>query len=165
MQKLLVKLFIIQVRYHHHDDTMPNKKKARKSKISIYFIDETYLATVSVTKPLKGYPVIDKFQVADSEWNTTSTGDINFYLQKNNPVFANIKKKNEVSAMFSNETRLYNNETEQWEPTGHRVFITGFVAQVCLKRNFILSPLFAINFIGLRFHRIQLKVIKLKQLL
>lgn len=82
---------------------------------------------------MKGYPVIDKFQVADSEFNASSTGDINFYLQKNKPFFANIKKKNEVTAMFTNETKLFNNETSEWEPSGHRVFITGFVAQVCIN--------------------------------
>lgn len=81
---------------------------------------------------MKGYPVVDKFQVADSVLNESSTGHINFYIQKNNPVFANIKKKNEVSAMFSNETKQFNNETSEWEVNGNRIFITGYIAQVRL---------------------------------
>lgn len=90
------------------------------------------MATIASTKPLKGYPVIDKFQVADSVLNESSTGHINFFIQKDNPVFANIKKKNEVSAMFSNETKQFNNETSVWEVNGNRIFIVGYVAQVHL---------------------------------
>lgn len=88
------------------------------------------LGTISVQKPIKGYPMIDSIQVADSKWNESSTGNINFYLQKNDPIYANIKKKNEVSALFSNETTQFNNETSQVETIGHRVLITGYVAQV-----------------------------------
>lgn len=137
MQKLPEKLFTIQVSPFC---------LCVISSISLFFdlklflfADETYLATISVQKPMKGYPIIDKFQVADSEWNATSTGDVNFYLQKNNPVFANIKKKNEVSAMFSNETRIFNNETSEWETSGKRVFLTGFVAQVFFYFHLIFS--------------------------
>lgn len=90
------------------------------------------MATIASTKPLKGYPVIDKFQVSDSVLNESSTGHINFYLQKNNPVFINIKKKNEVSAMFSNETKQFNNETSEWEVIGNRIFVTGYIGQVRL---------------------------------
>lgn len=88
------------------------------------------LGTISVQKPIKGYPMIDSIQVADSKWNASSTGNVNFYLQKNDPIYANIKKKNEVSALFSNETIQMNNETSEVEKVGHRVLITGFVAQV-----------------------------------
>lgn len=88
------------------------------------------LATVSVQKPIKGYPMIDSIKVADSKWNETSTGDVNFYLQKSDPLFANIKKKNEVSAIFTNETTQYNNETQQIDTVGYRVLVTGSVAQV-----------------------------------
>lgn len=87
-------------------------------------------ATISVQKPIKGYPMIDKINIADSKLNESSTGNVNFYLQKNDPLFANVKKKNVVSAIFSNETQQYNNETSQMETTGYRVLITGFVAQV-----------------------------------
>lgn len=106
------------------------------------------LGTISVQKPIKGYPMIDSIQVADSKWNASSTGNVNFYLQKNDPIYANIKKKNEVSALFSNETTQVNNETSQVEKVGHRVLITGFVAQVnefkildaiCRKTNTALS--------------------------
>lgn len=92
------------------------------------------MGTIAVQKPLKGYPMIDTIQIADSKWNESSTGDINFYMQKNDPIFANIKKKNEVSALFSNETTRFNNETSQFETIGHRVLITGFVAQVKLNK-------------------------------
>lgn len=88
-------------------------------------------ATIYVQKPLKGYPMIESMQVADSKWNESSTGHVSFYMQKSDPVFANIKKKNQVSALFSNETQQFNNETSQMEKTGYRVLITGFVAQVC----------------------------------
>lgn len=94
------------------------------------YLDTTLLGTLSVQKPIKGYPMIDVIQVADSKLNGSSTGNVNFYLQKNDPIFANIKKKNEVSALFSNETTQLNNETSQIETIGHRVLITGFVAQV-----------------------------------
>lgn len=87
-------------------------------------------ATVSVQKPIKGYPIIDSINVADSKWNESSTGDVNFYMQKSDPLFANIKKKNEVSAIFSNETTQYNNETQQIDTVGYRVLVTGSVAQV-----------------------------------
>lgn len=88
------------------------------------------LATLSVQKPIKGYPMVDTIKVADSTLNGTSTGNVNFYLQKNDPIFANIKKKNEVSAFFSNETTQFNNETSQFETIGNRVMIAGFVSQV-----------------------------------
>lgn len=88
------------------------------------------LATISVQKPIKGYPMIDSVKVADSTINGSSTGYVNFYLQKNDKLFANIKKKNEVSAFFSNETTQFNNETSQYETIGNRVMITGYVSQV-----------------------------------
>lgn len=88
------------------------------------------LATVSVQKPMKGYPMIDSIKVADSKWNETSTGDVNFFLQKSDPLFANIKKKNEVSAIFTNETTQFNNETQEIDTVGYRVLVTGSVAQV-----------------------------------
>lgn len=87
-------------------------------------------ATVSTTKPLKGYAMVDSINVGDSKWNESSTGDINFYLQKSDPLFANIKKKNLVSVFFSNETTKYNNETEQVDTVGYRVLVTGSVSQV-----------------------------------
>lgn len=96
----------------------------------IFIVDNTILATISVQKPIKGYPFIDSMQVADSKWNESSTGYVLFYLQKNDPLFANIKKKNEVSALFSNETKQFNDETSQMEIVGHRVLVTGYVAQV-----------------------------------
>lgn len=92
--------------------------------------DDTMLATVSVQKPMKGYPMIDSIKVADSKWNETSTGDVNFFLQKSDPLFANIKKKNEVSAIFTNETTQFNNETQEIDTVGYRVLVTGSVAQV-----------------------------------
>lgn len=88
------------------------------------------LATISVQKLLKGYPMIDTLQVADSKWNASSTGNIDFYLQKNDPLYANIKKKNEGSALFSNQTTSFNNETSRMETVGYRVLITGYVAKV-----------------------------------
>lgn len=88
------------------------------------------LATIAVAKPLKGYPMIDTVNVADSKLNETSTGEVFFYLQKNDPIFANIKKKNPVTAIFSNETTQFNNETSEMESSGFQVLITGFVAQV-----------------------------------
>lgn len=91
------------------------------------------LATVSVQKPIKGYPMIDSMKVADSKWNETSTGDVNFYLQKSDSLFANIKKKNTVSAIFSNETTQYNDETSQIEMVGYRVLVTGSVGQVIIE--------------------------------
>lgn len=94
------------------------------------YSDTSMLGTISVQKPLKGYPMIDSIQVADSKWNETSTGNVNFYLQKSDPLYANIKKKNEVSALFSNQTTQFNNETSQMETVGYRVLVTGFVAQV-----------------------------------
>lgn len=75
--------------------------------------------------------MVDILPFADSKLNESSTGDINFLLQKNNPVFANIKKKNEVSATFSNQTQFFNNETSTLESSGYKVIITGYVAQVC----------------------------------
>lgn len=78
--------------------------------------------------------MIDSIKVADSKLNETSTGNINFYLQKNDPIYANIKKKNEVSAFFSNQTTRFNNETSQVEIIGNRVLITGYVAQVIDKK-------------------------------
>lgn len=96
--------------------------------------DETMLATISVQKPIKGYPMIDSVKVADSTINGSSTGYVNFYLQKNDKLFANIKKKNEVSAFFSNETTQFNNETSQYETIGNRVMITGYVSQVKWNR-------------------------------
>lgn len=92
--------------------------------------NDTLLATVSTTKPLKGYPMVDTIDVADSKWNASSTGDINFYLQKSDPLFVNLKKKNAVSVIFSNETTKYNNETEQVDTVGYRVLVTGSVAQI-----------------------------------
>lgn len=74
--------------------------------------------------------MVDILPFADSKRNESSTGDINFLLQKNNPVFANIKKKNAVSATFSNETQSFNNETLTLESAGYKVIITGYVAQV-----------------------------------
>lgn len=100
------------------------------SNVNLHGEDETLLATLSVQKPIKGYPMIDTVKVADSKLNESSTGVLNFYLQKNDPIYANIKKKNEVSAFLSNETTTFNNETSQYETTGHRVMITGFIAQV-----------------------------------
>lgn len=79
--------------------------------------------------------MINKINIADSKLNETSTGAVIFYLQKNDPIYANIKKKSPVSAFFSNETAQYNNETSQVETTGYRVFVTGFVAQVIRKCN------------------------------
>lgn len=92
--------------------------------------DDTMFATISVQKPLKGFPMVDTIKVADSKWNETSTGDVNFYLQKSDPLFANIKKKNSVSAIFTNETTQFNNETQEVDTVGYRVLITGSVAQV-----------------------------------
>lgn len=79
---------------------------------------------------MKGCPMIDLINVADSKFNETSTGNVDFYLQKNDPLYANIKKKNDVSALFSNQTTQFNNETSQMETTGYRVLVTGTVAQV-----------------------------------
>lgn len=107
--------------------------------------DDTMLATIATTKPLKGYPMVDSLDVADSKWNESSTGNINFYLQKSDPLFANIKKKNAVSVIFSNETTQYNNETAQIDTLGYRVLITGSVAQVkCLRTLNFIRP-FRIN--------------------
>lgn len=106
------------------------------------------LGTISVQKPIKGYPMIDSIQVADSKWNESSTGYINFYLQKNDPIYANIKKKNEVSALFSNETTQFNNETSQVETIGHRVLITGYVAQVNNKTQFDTEQVKYLRFIN-----------------
>lgn len=77
--------------------------------------------------------MVDSINIADSKWNESSTGNINFYLQKSDPLFANLKKKNAVSAIFSNETKRYNNETEQMDAVGYRVLVTGSVAQVKKK--------------------------------
>lgn len=74
--------------------------------------------------------MVDILPIADSNFNESSTGNINFLLQKNNPLFANIKKKNEISAVFSNQTQSFNNETSTFETTGYKVIITGYVAQV-----------------------------------
>lgn len=104
-------------------------------RVFIWRKDETMLATLSVQKPIKGYPMVDTIKVADSTLNGTSTGNVNFYLQKNDPIFANIKKKNEVSAFFSNETTQFNNETSQFETIGNRVMIAGFVSQVSWMKN------------------------------
>lgn len=103
------------------------------------------LATIAVAKPIKGFPMIDSIKVADSKFNETSTGDVNFYLQKNDPLFANIKKKNSVSAMFSNETTQFNNETSQMETTGYRVLVTGMVAQVRKKLCFFMNKYMLIS--------------------
>lgn len=69
--------------------------------------------------------------MADSPINGSSTGDITFYLQKSEPMYANIVKKNEVSAMFINETKEFNNATSEWDTIQNKVLITGYVAQVC----------------------------------
>lgn len=74
--------------------------------------------------------MMNSIDVADSGLNESSTGYINFYLQKSNPIFANIKKKNEVSALFVNETRTFNNQTSEWETIMNKVLMIGAVAQV-----------------------------------
>lgn len=88
------------------------------------------MGTIAATKPLKGYPMFDTIPVADSVFNATSTGDVKFFMQKSNPIFANLKKKNEVSATFSNQTETFDSETSTTESTGYKVMIIGYVAQV-----------------------------------
>lgn len=80
--------------------------------------------------------MVDLIPIADSKLNESSTGDINFLLQKNDQVYVNIKKKNEVSATFSNQTQTFNNQTSTFETSGYKVIVTGYVAQVCV--NFFL---------------------------
>lgn len=93
-------------------------------------LDYTVLGTIASVKPLKGYPMVDILPIADSKLNETSTGDINFLLQKSNPLFANIKKKNEISAIFSNQTQSFDNATSTFQSAGYKIIITGYVAQV-----------------------------------
>lgn len=74
--------------------------------------------------------MFDMIPVADSVFNATSTGDVKFFMQKSNPIFANIKKKNEVSATFSNQTENVDTETSTSTLVGYKVMVTGYVAQV-----------------------------------
>lgn len=99
----------------------------------ILCVDYTVLGTIAVTKPLKGYPMVDILPIADSKLNESSSGDINFLLQKSNPLFANIKKKNEISAIFSNQTQSFDNATSTFQSAGYKVIITGYVAQVTME--------------------------------
>ncbi|XP_031624507.1 uncharacterized protein LOC116341532 isoform X1 [Contarinia nasturtii] len=105
-------------------------KYAKLAREIVHKSNTSMLGTIAVQKPLKGYPMIDLIQVADSKWNETSTGFVNFYLQKSDPIYENIKKKKEVSASFSNETTQFNNETSQMETVGYRVLVTGYVVQI-----------------------------------
>lgn len=74
--------------------------------------------------------MVDILPIADSKPNESSTGDINFLLQKSNPLFNNIKKKNEISAIFSNQTQDFDDTTSAFQSAGYKVIITGYVAQV-----------------------------------
>lgn len=77
--------------------------------------------------------MVDILPIADSKLNESSSGDINFLLQKSNPLFANIKKKNEISAIFSNQTQSFDNATSTFQSAGYKVIITGYVAQVTME--------------------------------
>lgn len=81
---------------------------------------------------IKGYPTVNVVSVADSVRGEKSTGDIYFYVLKVDPLFADLKHENKITALFSDEQSLGCSKRglDPMEPTCSRIMITGHVAQV-----------------------------------
>lgn len=101
----------------------------------------TSLGTISTMENIKGYPMVNVVSVADSIRGEKSTGDIYFYVLKVDPLFMDLKHKNKITALFSDEQSLTCSKRglDPMEPTCSRIMITGYVAQVRYKVYYILS--------------------------
>lgn len=76
--------------------------------------------------------MVTKILVADSENNSTSTGNIYFCLSKAEPIFYDLRRKNKLTAFFSNETN-YNGPLS--DVSTNYVYIIGYIAQVTYQIN------------------------------
>lgn len=76
--------------------------------------------------------MVNVVSVADSKIGSKSTGDVYFYVLKVDPMFADLKYANKITALFSNEQDLACSKRglDAMEPTCSRVMMTGYVAQV-----------------------------------
>lgn len=77
--------------------------------------------------------MVNVISVADSKRGERSTGNIYFYLLKYDPIFSDLKHKNRITALFTNEQSLACSRRglDPMEPACSRVMITGYIAQVC----------------------------------
>lgn len=95
------------------------------------------MGTISSMESTKNYPMVNVVSVADSKVGEKSTGDIYFYALKLDPLYWNIKHKNRITALFTNEQSLACSKLglDPMQPTCSRVQITGYVAQVTSDRD------------------------------
>lgn len=90
--------------------------------------DWTALITLGYAKPIKGYPMVTKLSMADSPLNELSTGNIYFGLRKTEPVYYDLRRKNKLTAFFSDESDRSTMPIP--DVSTNYVYLIGYVAQV-----------------------------------
>lgn len=78
--------------------------------------------------------MVTRVSVADSTLNGSSTGDVYFCLSKTEQFYYDLRRKNKLTAFFTNETTQ---ELPVPDVSGNYVYIIGYVAQVNLLHLFL----------------------------
>lgn len=90
------------------------------------------MGTISTSKPINGFPMVNIQSVADSAKDEPSTGSIYFYLTDLDFTGQDLTKNNKLTAMFTNDQDLEcsNKGIDPMEPTCARIMISGSAVKV-----------------------------------
>lgn len=96
------------------------------------FIAWASIGTISTSKNITGFPMVNLKSVADSAKGEASTGNIYFYLTTLDFTGQDLLKSNKVTMMFTNDQDLEcsNKGIDPMDPSCGRIILSGSVVKV-----------------------------------
>jgi len=109
------------------DDEPDYKEYAAVARYVVHKSEWASIATVSTSKSIPGFPMVNIKSVADSARDEPSTGVIYFYLTNLDFTGQDLLKSNKLTAMFTDDQDLSctKRNVDPMEPTCARVMISG----------------------------------------